>query len=184
MFRRLSQGFRTLWSKFFLVAKGASVGRGPCVIGRLPLVDIDGSLTIGDGFQVRSRQFLTEITVQPGAELVIGHNVFINQGVTICAARRIVIGEHTKIADLACVYDTNFHEVEEGAAVKIAPVVIGRNVWIGRGAMILPGVDIGDHSVVSAGSVVTSSVPSCSLVGGNPASVIRPLKVSADYTRA
>lgn len=57
------------------------------------------------------------------------------------------------------------------------PVVIGDDVWIGTGSIILPGVNIGNGSVISAGSVVTKSVPEMCLVGGNPAKVIRRFNI-------
>ena len=56
-----------------------------------------------------------------------------------------------------------------------APVVIGRNVWIGSNATILPGVTIGDDAVVAAASVVTKDVPEKSVVVGSPARVVRSL---------
>jgi acetyltransferase-like isoleucine patch superfamily enzyme len=55
------------------------------------------------------------------------------------------------------------------------PIVIGRNVWIAAGATIIGGVTVGDDSVVAAGSVVTRDVPPDTLVGGNPARVIRSI---------
>ena len=55
------------------------------------------------------------------------------------------------------------------------PVAIGADVWIGGGAIICPGISIGDRSVVGAGSVVTHDVPSDVVVGGNPARIVRRL---------
>jgi len=61
------------------------------------------------------------------------------------------------------------------AGVIAKPIVIGRNVWIAAGATIIGGVTVGENSVVAAGSVVTRDVPPNSLVGGNPARVIRSI---------
>ena len=56
-----------------------------------------------------------------------------------------------------------------------APVHIGRNCWIGAGAIILPGVTVGDNSVIGAGSVVTKDVPANVVAVGNPCRVLRPI---------
>jgi acetyltransferase-like isoleucine patch superfamily enzyme len=61
------------------------------------------------------------------------------------------------------------------ASVIAKPIVIERNVWIAAGATIIGGVTIGENSVVAAGSVVTKDVPPNTLVGGNPARVIRSI---------
>ena len=57
----------------------------------------------------------------------------------------------------------------------IRPVILGNDVWIGAGAIILKGVSIGDRSIVAAGSVVTRPVPADTVVAGNPAKVVRTL---------
>jgi acetyltransferase-like isoleucine patch superfamily enzyme len=61
------------------------------------------------------------------------------------------------------------------AADDAAPIVIGRNVWIGMRSLIMRGLTIGDNSIVAAGSVVTKSVPANTLVAGNPAVAIREI---------
>jgi acetyltransferase-like isoleucine patch superfamily enzyme len=138
---------------------------------------------IGAWFRSESPQFRTAITAAPGGRVTIGDRVFVNQGVTIHSAVSITIGDDVMIGDLVGIYDTNFHEVDEGSGVTQRPVVIGQNVWIGRGATILPGASIGDHAVVGAGSVVAGNVPERSLVTGNPARVVRSLAASATYKR-
>jgi len=56
-----------------------------------------------------------------------------------------------------------------------APIVIGRNVWIGSNAIVLPGVTVGDNAVIAAASVVTKDVPADTVVAGSPARVLRTL---------
>ena len=62
---------------------------------------------------------------------------------------------------------------EQGVTTK--PVIIGNDIWIGANAVLLPGVTIGDHSVVAAGAVVTKDVPPHSLVAGVPAKIIKKI---------
>jgi acetyltransferase-like isoleucine patch superfamily enzyme len=119
----------------------------------------------------------------PGGSLTIGERVFVNQGATIVAYVSISIGDDCRIGDYVGIYDTDHHPVEQGAEVRQAPVVIGRNVWLGRGAIVLPGVTIGDHAVVGAGSVITSDVPARTLVAGNPARVVRELSAEDGWRR-
>lgn len=154
---------------------------GARVFGQPPL--IEGRVSIGAQFRSESRQFRSAITTSSDGQVTIGDGVFLNQGVTIHSDVSITIADDVMIGDLVCIYDTNFHEVSEGSGVVRAPVVIGRNVWIGRGAAVLPGVTIGDHSVIAAGSVVTSDVSERSVAAGNPARIVRELTASDPYKR-
>ena len=115
--------------------------------------------------------------------LEIGDRVFINEGAQIVAALSIRIGPDCRIGDFVAIHDSDYHPVEQNAATRKAPVVIGRNVWISRGAIILPGVSIGDHAVIGAGSVVVADVPARTLVAGNPARHLRDLAAADDWKR-
>jgi acetyltransferase-like isoleucine patch superfamily enzyme len=98
----------------------------------------------------------------------------------------IHIGDHTKIGGNARIYDHDYHAldhlsrrspVNDIAACKTAPVVIGDDILIGANAIVLKGVTIGERSVIGAGAVVSmKTIPADSLVAGNPARVIRSLK--------
>ncbi|SMF45441.1 transferase hexapeptide (six repeat-containing protein) [Tistlia consotensis] len=123
------------------------------------------------------------LSTGPEGRLVLGERVFLNSGVVVSAQRSIEIGDDCKIGDMTALYDSNFHQIEEGAEVGVAPVRLGRNVWLGRGVVVLPGVTIGDHSVVGAGSVVTAAIPPGVLAAGNPARVLRPLRCSEAFRR-
>ena len=67
----------------------------------------------------------------------------------------MTIGSHALIGDLVCIYDTDFHQVTPDAPPWREAVTVGKNVWIGRGALLLPGAKVGDHAVIAAESVVT-----------------------------
>jgi acetyltransferase-like isoleucine patch superfamily enzyme len=112
-----------------------------------------------------------------GDNIRIGRNVFINQNCTMYDLGGIDIGDDVLIGPNVSLI-TSGHPVEPAerrAGVTAAPIVIGRNVWIAAGATIIGGVTIGENSVVAAGSVVTHNVPPNSLVGGNPARLIRAI---------
>ena len=106
-----------------------------------------------------------------------------NQGASIVAEREIRIGEDVRIGDLVGVYDSNHHALERGAPVETAAVAIGDNVWLARGAVVLPGVSIGRGSVVAGGAIVTSAVPVGVGVAGNPARVVRELDAPPGWRR-
>lgn len=75
-------------------------------------------------------------------------------------------------------YEDETKPIIQQGYTKTKPVVIGDDVWIGARAIILPGVNIGSHSVVGAGAVVTKDVPDYSVVGGVPAKVIKRRKTN------
>lgn len=116
-------------------------------------------------------------TLRPGSEIILGRGVGLSSN-SVCAALRIHIGEGTFVGAGAMIFDNDFHspvgEWAWGDAVpeNPQPIIIGRGVFIGTGAIILKGVTIGDRAVVGAGAVVTKDVPARHLAAGNPARVI------------
>jgi acetyltransferase-like isoleucine patch superfamily enzyme len=143
--------------------------------GLWPVVHGGGRIALGKRFRVRGRSTRVEFGAIRGGELLIGDNVFINQGTLVVSEKRIVIGSDSLISGHVTIMDTNSHELEEEAGVKTEPVLIGRNVWIGCNVVILPGAVIGDHSVIAAGSVVHGTIPPRVLAAGNPARVLREI---------
>jgi acetyltransferase-like isoleucine patch superfamily enzyme len=112
-----------------------------------------------------------------GDEIRVGRNVFINQNCTFYDLGGIDIGDDVMIGPNVSIITTG-HPLEpsQRRAVTLGkPIVIERNVWIAAGATIVGGVTVGENAVVAAGSVVTKDVPPNTLVGGNPARVIRSI---------
>lgn len=107
--------------------------------------------------------------VMKNAQLKIGSG-YCNYDTKIYCFENIEIGDDVIISENVIIRDSDNHSI--GKKVS-APIKIGNHVWIGMGAMILKGVNIGDGSVIAAGAVVTGDVPSGSLVAGVPAKVIR-----------
>jgi acetyltransferase-like isoleucine patch superfamily enzyme len=112
-----------------------------------------------------------------GENIRVGRNVFINQNCTMYDLGGIDIADDVMIGPNVSII-TSGHPIEPSqrrAFVIAKPIVIERSVWIAAGATIIGGVTVGENSVVAAGSVVTRDVPPGTLVGGNPARVIRSI---------
>lgn len=180
---RLPWRLKNLIIKQFLIRKSIQFGGIPSFRGRWPDIYNEGKIFIGSNCRFRSFRLRQHIFVYSDAELKIGDNSSLNDGVNICASQSIKIGRNAKIADMTYIYDTNFHEVSPDMPVKHAPVSIGNNVWIGAFSLILPGAVIGDYSVVAAGSIVTGEIPAKSLAAGSPAKMIKTLDVPDGWSR-
>lgn len=147
-----------------IVLRRARLGWRVYVGGRMKVVAA-GEITIGDLACFFGGMIASELICHAGARLFIGSHAELNYGVSIEARDSIRIGDRCKIGSLVRIADAS-----QGQA---GPVVIGNDVWLAHGAIIEPGVTIGDGSVVSAGSVVTTSIPPGSLAVGNPARPVR-----------
>src|SRR5258708_7449004 len=112
-----------------------------------------------------------------GDEIRVGRNVFVNQNCTFYDLGGLDIADDVMIGPNVSIITTG-HPLEPSqrrAATIGKPIVVEKGVWIAAGAIIIGGVTIGEHSVVAAGSVVTKDIPPNTLVGGNPARVIRSI---------
>jgi acetyltransferase-like isoleucine patch superfamily enzyme len=112
-----------------------------------------------------------------GDEIRIGHNVFVNQNCTFYDLGGLDIADDVMIGPNVSLI-TSGHPLETSRRRTTTigkPIVIEENVWIAAGAIIIGGVTVGENAVVAAGSVVTHDIPSNTLVGGNPAKVIRSI---------
>ena len=113
-----------------------------------------------------------------GKHVHFGKNVYANFNLTMVDDTHIYVGDFTMFAPNVTVA-TAGHPIDpalrERALQYNAPVHIGRNCWIGAGALIMPGVTIGDNTVIGAGSVVTKDIPSGVVAVGNPCRVMREI---------
>lgn len=118
--------------------------------------------------------------VYENAQISIGTNVGISQS-TLVAHANITIGDNVKIGGGTCIYTSDFHSLNANIrrtkndikSRKISPVKIGNDVFIGAKCIILKGVEIGDRSIIGAGSVVTKNIPKDEIWAGNPARFIK-----------
>ena len=112
-----------------------------------------------------------------GKNTKIGKNVFINSCCRFQDNGGIEIGDNTMIGPNVTIVTVN-HVLNPKTRINafVKPVIISKNVWIGADCTILPGVTIGENSVIGAGSVVTKDVPDNVVVAGNPAKLIKKIK--------
>lgn len=163
------ESFHTSGIPYIMVAIG-----GKCRIGK--------NFSMNNGIKGNPIGCYSKCTlfVDRNATLTIGDNVGISQTALICH-KSITIGNYVKIGGGVKIYDTDFHSLnpqirqsnEDMKNRQEKPVVIHDNVFIGAYSIILKGVEIGENSIVGAGSVVTKSIPTNQIWAGNPAKFIR-----------
>ncbi|MBV5277923.1 MAG: acyltransferase [Campylobacteraceae bacterium] len=148
-------------------------------------------VSIGDNFDVCARLRLEAYSKHLDniytPELIIGDNVSINYDCHIGCVNKVVIGNNVLIASKVFITD-HFHGEITYKSLKLAPnlrkviskgpVIIEDNVWIGEGVAIMPNVTIGKNSIIGANAVVTKDVPKNSVVGGNPARLIKNININ------
>ena len=168
----------------------AVVLEGRIEIREFPIIEIasGGRLVLGRGVKLNSRNEGYHVNMhspvklmvgQRGALLEIGSGTRIH-GTCVHALERVRIGRNCLIAANTQIFDNSGHalsfpDVERriGTTGTSKPVTIGDNVWIGANCIVLPGVEIGNGSVIAAGSIVVGSIPASVVAGGNPAIVLR-----------
>jgi len=132
---------------------------------------------VGEGTEIRPPLY-----VDYGTHIRIGARCFANFGLVALDVAAITIGDDVQIGPNVQLL-TPTHPVEPRPRREkweaAQPITIGDNVWLGGGAIVLPGVTIGDNTVVGAGSVVTRDLPADVVAVGNPAQVVRTLDAGA-----
>ena len=113
-----------------------------------------------------------------GYNIEVGENFYANFSCTILDVNKVIIGDNVMFGPNVQVY-TATHPLDPKERLKelesSKPIIIGDNVWIGGGAILLPGVIIGKNTTIGAGSVVTKDIPENVLAGGNPCKIIKKL---------
>lgn len=154
--------------------------------GGFPYLYGDLRLRIGADCKIHGRTAFAAGKVLDAPTLEIGDSTNIGFGVVVSVSERVTLGSHVRVADGVFITDNPGHPLDADArrrgepvtAESIRPVVIEDDVWIGSGAIVLPGVRIGRGTVVGAGAVVTRDLPPGMLAAGNPARVVRSLAPS------
>jgi acetyltransferase-like isoleucine patch superfamily enzyme len=169
----------------FFKAYCAKYGRNLHTDAHLHWIAGKGDIVIGDDVSVVGKieiGFAARFSDRP--TLRIGDRTGIGGGCSFTIGKLIEIGRDCNLSGGIQIMDSNGHDTDPGSRWKhqapqpedVRPVIIRDNVWIGRHCIIFPGVKIGEGSVISAGSVVRSHVPSYAVVAGNPAKVMFRLK--------
>lgn len=180
MFRGLDC-FLSLWSivlgrirACLLGMRGARIGTKTGV-GPRCIVDRPWCVELGDRVLVEADVYLK--VVADAASLKLGNHVFVGRGVEFDVMSSVSVGSHSLIAP-RCFITDHVHGIRPDLRIDQQPceakmVVIGADVWLGTGTVVLPGVTIGDGAVVGANSVVTADVAPYTVVAGAPARFIR-----------
>jgi acetyltransferase-like isoleucine patch superfamily enzyme len=139
---------------------------------------IRGPGTVRFGRNVRVDMTVTPWTYSDDAVIEVGDDAYLN-GVSFGCQQRISVG-HRAILARCFIMDTDFHSTainrhDPAAPVRVMPIQIGDNVWIGAAAALLPGTTIGTNSVVGYGAVCSGQLPENSIIAGNPARVVRTI---------
>lgn len=172
-------------------------GKDIVILGKLPhfkifegsTCEIGNNVVINSDFKNSNTALSNRCKFVLGytGKLKVGDNTMLN-GCSITAYKNVSIGENCQIASFTFIADTDFHPVDPIErekqvtrqkynidTVNKKDVVIGNNVWIGWGSIILKGTIIGNNCVVGAGSVVLGEFPDNVVIGGNPAKIIKKI---------
>ena len=161
---------------FYTAALIAKTGNRDVSIKCDGTVHVSGSRNIIIGKRCRLGKDIELRTMEHGS-IRLNDEVRINRGCIITSYSAISVGDYTIIGEYTSIRDAN-HGMSKDQPMRFqphssSPIKIGRDVWIGRGSCILPGVSIGDGSVIGANSVVTKDIPPGVIAAGAPAVVIR-----------
>lgn len=130
-----------------------------CIDSGAAVKNINGTINFRGKF-ISRRNLSINVT---NGNLSIGHDVFFNQGVSINCQGNIYIGDFTIFGEDVKIYDHNHkfssEQLTKNQGFTIKSVNIGANVWVGSNVIILSGVNVGNNSVISAGSIVREDVP-------------------------
>ncbi len=135
---------------------------GKCTLPWIQAFGVHTELHIQKGHAAFGKEQITRgnaVFRVEGGELSVGDKCFFNQNVSITCRKKIVIGNRCQIANNVVIVDHDHAGSEDWGSYVETPVIIGNDVWIGAGAVILRGSVIGDRAVIGAGSIVKGEVP-------------------------
>ena len=174
---KLAGPLRTVWRRIYFTARlAAGISDLDFSVQCDGRVHVSGTANIKLGKRCRLGMEVELRTVEAG-RIHIGEDTRLNKGCTLTSYAQIRIGDFTIIGEFVSIRDAN-HGLMRGKPMRYQPhtskpILIGRDVWIGRGSCILPGITIREGAVIGANSVVSKDVPAYSIAAGIPAKVIK-----------
>ena len=156
-----------------------TVGARARTVGK-PLIDNRGTITAGDDLTVNCTVAPVQLVTEPGATLTIGHTVSLGFGVMIGVRESVTLGDRVRVGPYSVIIDTDIplpglDAARVASLVRVAPVHIGADVWLGGRVTVLAGSRIGNRSIIAAGSIVSGDIPAGVIAGGAPATVLAAL---------
>lgn len=154
-----------------------------------PKATLDNRAERRSSIHIGSKSYLGNINVivWPGGKLSIGEDCYFAGSVDVWVMENIEIGNRALFSTDISIMDNNSHPIDSeerfrhsrrgdtNVTIEKRPILLGNDVWVGRSAIILKGVTIGDGAIIAAGSVVTSNVPAGAIAAGNPAKVVKTI---------
>lgn len=183
----IAAGLRFFWNEPLFRSQCVRVGEG-FRMEHMPYIHGRGRIVLGSHVCFGGKPtFMFGNRAEDQPELIVGDHTFLGHDCSIAVARSVMIGKHCLVAGGVRIADYDGHPLdaarrragEPTPPEGIRPVVIGDDVWIGSDAIILKGVRIGDRAVIGAGAVVSRDVPPDTVVAGNPARVVKELRVGS-----
>lgn len=188
--KKFNDRFRRFWINHFLRPQFDSLGVEPNILSPRHLVLCGPGIHVGDHAHfICAADNHIRLTTWPhggeGAEIRIGNFCLLSPGTRISAAQEIVIGNNCMFAANCYVSDSDWHGIYNRTRPFrcTSPVRLADNVWLGEGTIVCKGVQIGENSVIGAGSVVTRDIPANVVAAGNPAKVIKSINPARHMLR-
>ena len=177
----------------FLKAQCARYGRNVHTGAFVHWISGSGDIVLGDDVLLDGKSDIMFGALLPERPLLeIGDRTYVNHRCAFVVSKHVRIGRDVYIASNVRLLDSPGHPLDPTARLRkqpppldaVQPVIVEDNVWIGMDVVVLPGVTIGEGSVIATGAVVTKDVPPYSLAGGVPARVLRPLRPGEAHAEA